>query len=70
VLLEPRRTGQLYLYVNDAINPGLELAGLNVADADGWPITPEERQSGRSSSWYANYLNNAGTATIRVKQED
>jgi hypothetical protein len=70
VVLKPTEPGRLFLYVNDAINPGLELAGLNVADADGWPITPEERQSGRSSAWYANYLNNTGTATIRVRQEE
>ena len=70
VVLEPAQPGRLYLYVNDAINPGLELAGLNVADADGLPISPEERQNRKSSAWYANYLNNAGTALIRVTQED
>jgi hypothetical protein len=70
VVLKPTQPGRLYLYVNDAINPGLERADLNVADADGWPITPEERQNRKSSAWYANYLNNAGTATIRVRQED
>jgi hypothetical protein len=70
VVLQPTQPGRLFFYVNDAINPGLELADLNVADADGWPVTPEERQSGRSSAWYANYLNNAGTATITVRRED
>ena len=70
VILKPMQPGRLYLYVNDAINPGLELADLNVADADGLPITPAERQDRKSSAWYANYLNNAGTATIRVRQED
>ena len=70
VVLKPTQPGRLYLYVNDAINPGLELTDLNLADADGLPITPAERQSGRSSAWYANYLNNAGTAIIRVKEED
>jgi len=63
-------TGRLYLYVNDAINPGFEIPGLNAADADGLPITPAERKSGRSSAWYANYLNNAGTATITIRRED
>jgi hypothetical protein len=64
------QSGRLYLYVNDAINPGLELGELNLAEPDGLPITPEERQSGRSRAWYANYLNNAGTATITITPDD
>ena len=70
VILKPTQPGRLYLYVNDAINPGLELAGLNVAAVDGWPITPEERESRKSSAWYANYLDNTGTAIIQVKPLD
>jgi hypothetical protein len=64
---EAPRAGGLYLYVNDAINPGVELADLNVADADGLPITEAERASAKSEAWYAFYLNNRGTATIRVR---
>jgi hypothetical protein len=63
-------SGRLFLYVNDAINPGLELGELNLGEPDGLPITAEERQSRRSSAWYANYLNNAGTATITIAPDD
>ena len=70
VVLEPTRTGQLYLYVNDAINPGIELKDLNVDDAAELPITQAERASRKSSAWYATYLNNAGVATITVRSEE
>ena len=65
---EAPRPGGLYLYVNDAINPGLELSDLNVADAEGLAITEAERASARSDDWYAFYLNNRGTATITVRR--
>ena len=45
---EAPRAGGLYLYVNDAINPGIELTDLNVADADGLPISEAERASART----------------------
>jgi hypothetical protein len=64
------QSGPLYLYVNDAINRWFEVPGLNSADADGLPITPAERESGSSSAWYANYLNNGGRATITITRED
>ena len=64
------QSGRLYLYVNDAINPGLELGELNLAEPEGLPITPEERQTRRSSAWYANYLNNAGTAIITISPDE
>jgi hypothetical protein len=67
---EAPRAGGLYLYVNDAINPGLELTGLNVAGLDGLPVSEAERASARSDAWYAFYLNNRGTATIRVRPVD
>ncbi len=70
VVLEPTRTGQLYLYVNDAIN-GLGLDhDINVRDIDGLPISDAERTSGKSSAWYADYLDNAGVATITVRSEE
>ena len=75
-LTRPTRTwiaphsGRLFLYVNDAINRWFEIPDLNSAEADGLPITPAERQSGRSSAWYANYLNNDGVATITIRRDD
>ena len=52
IAFRPKTTGPLYLYVNDAINSlGKEI-----------PINEKEK----SSEWYANYLNNKGTAMITV----
>jgi uncharacterized protein (DUF2235 family) len=66
VMITPARSGRLYLYVNDAINAlGTEL-GFDAQTIDGFPIGDEERRTGRSAAWYAYYLNNGGTATIRV----
>jgi hypothetical protein len=69
VVVRPTQTGRLYVYVNDAINSlGTEL-GFDLQTIDGFPIDERERQSGRSAAWYAYYLNNGGTATIRVKPD-
>jgi hypothetical protein len=67
---EPPRDGSLYLYVNDAINPGFELTDLNLAGFDGLPVSAAERASASSDAWYAFYLNNRGTATITIRLED
>ena len=64
---EAPRAGGLYLYVNDAINPGFQLTDLNVADLDGLPISEAEGASASSDAWYAFYLNNSGMATIMVQ---
>ena len=70
VVLEPTRTGQLYLYVNDAIN-GLGLDhDINVRDADGLPISEAERASAQEQRVVRRYLDNAGTATITVRSEE
>jgi hypothetical protein len=66
VTVTPAQTGRLYVYVNDAINSlGSEL-DFDAQHIDGLPIGEDELRSGRSSAWYAYYLNNAGTATLRV----
>jgi hypothetical protein len=66
VVIRPRQGGRLYLYVNDAINGlGSEL-GFDPDAINGFPIDEVERQNRRSSAWYAYYLNNAGSATLRV----
>ena len=39
-------------------------------DAAELPISEAERTSGKSSAWYADYFDNAGTATISVRSED
>jgi hypothetical protein len=67
LVIRPNQSGRLYLYVNDAINPGLELTGLNVAGLDGLPVSAAERASARNDAWYAFYLNNSGTARITVR---
>jgi uncharacterized protein (DUF2235 family) len=70
VVLVPSRTGQLYLYVNDAINGlGMDHA-INLRNLDGLPISDAERASGNSSAWYADYLDNAGVATITVSSDN
>jgi hypothetical protein len=34
------------------------------------PVTQAEQASGKSSAWYADYLDDARTATITVRSEE
>jgi hypothetical protein len=43
---------------------------INVAGAERLPISEAERSSGTRSVWYADYVDNAGTATITVRSEN
>ncbi|MGH6895090.1 MAG: DUF2235 domain-containing protein [Geminicoccaceae bacterium] len=69
VVVRPSQTGRLYVYVNDAINSLGWALDFDLQAIDGFPLDDDERQSGRSAAWYAYYLNNGGTATIRIRPD-